>query len=235
MPMDATKLVEAILKAHAAEMHGGQGAQRPVVTLSRDYGSGGREIAQQLAKHLTVPVYDKELLDAVVEQSGANPHLMAQLDEKTRGFWDSWIVSMLSGENVLDDNYRRHLVKVVLGILNTGNGGVIIGRGAHLVLAQQDVFRVRIIASPETCAERIAHKRQISLEEAGEEVARVNADRSRFIWDVFKNRLNEPTAFDLTINTDHLSKYEEVAEIIISAMQYHHRSLSQDKSGPVRR
>jgi len=173
MTMDATQLVEAILKAHAAEMHGGRGAERPVVTLSRDYGSGGREIAQQLAKHLAVPVYDKELLDAVVERSGADPRLLAQLDEKTRGFWDSWIVSMLSGENVLDDNYRRHLVKVVLGIFNTGKGGVIIGRGAHLVLAQQNVFRVRIIASPETCAERVARKRQISQEEARKEVARV--------------------------------------------------------------
>lgn len=224
MTMDATKLVEAIIKAHAAEMHGGRGAERPVVTLSRDYGSGGREIAQQLAKHLAVPVYDKELLDAVVERSGADPHLLAQLDEKTRGFWDSWIISMLSGENMLEDNYRRHLVKVVLGILNTGNGGVIIGRGAHLILAQQGVFRVRIIASPETCAERIAQKRQISQEEARKEVSRVNEGRSRFVWDVFKKRLNDPTAFDLAINTDHLSKSEEVTEIIIFAMQYRRRN-----------
>ena len=226
MTTDSTKLVEAIIKAHAAEMHGGRSTERPVITLSRDYGSGGREIAQELARHLAVPVYDKKLLDAVVERSGADPHLLAQLDEKTRGFWDRWIVSMLSGENLLDDNYRRHLVKVVLGILNTGHGGIIVGRGAHLILAQQNVFRVRIIASLETCAERIAHKREISLEEARQEVTRVNEGRSQFIQDVFKQRLDEPNAFDLTINTDHLSKYEEVAEIIIFAMQYHHRNIS---------
>ncbi|BAN36081.1 hypothetical protein SCD_n02273 [Sulfuricella denitrificans skB26] len=226
MTMDATKLVEAILKAHAAEMHSGQGAERPVVTLSRDYGSGGREIAQHLAKHLAVPVYDKELLDAVVERSGADPHLMAQFDEKTRGFWDSWIVSMLSGENVMDDNYRRHLVKVVLGILYTGNGGVILGRGAHLILAQQNVFRVRLTASPETCADRVAKKKSVVQEEARKLVELVNQNRSKFVWDVFKKRLNEPTAFDLTINTDRLTKYEEVAEIIIFAMQYQHRSIS---------
>jgi hypothetical protein len=209
MTMDATKLVETLLKAHMHEGERPSGA-KPVVTISRDYGSGGREIAALLATRLSVPVYDKELMDAVVEQSGANPHLMAQLDERTRSFWDSWIISMLSGENVLDDNYRRHLAKVVLSIFNTGNGGVIIGRGAHLVLAQQNIFRVRISASPETCTERIAHKLQVSLEEARKEVARIN----------------EPTAFDLTINTDHLSKYEEVAEIIIFAMQYHHRNIS---------
>jgi hypothetical protein len=226
MTMDATQLVEAIIKAHAAEMHGGRGAERPVITLSRDYGSGGREIAQQLGKRLAVPVYDKELLDTVVERSGADPHLLAQLDERTRGFWDSWIVSMLSGEGVLEENYRRHLIKVVLGILYTGNGGVIIGRGAHLILAKQDVFRVRITASPETCAERVAKKRAVSPEEALKLVELVNQNRSKFVWDVFKQRLNEPTTFDLTINTDRLAKYEEVAEIIIFAMQYHHRSIS---------
>lgn len=230
MATDPLKLVEALLKA---QMHEGKGlpGKKPVVTISRDYGSGGREISAALAKHLAIPVYDKELLDAVVERSGADPHLLEQLDEKTRGFWDSWIISILSGENVLEENYRRHLVKIVLGILNTGDGGVIIGRGAHLILAQQEVFRVRIIASPETCAERVAQKRQLSLEEARKEVNRVNEGRNRFVREVFKKSLNEPTAFDLTINTDYLSKYEEVAEIIIFAMQYHHRIRSQTIAG----
>ena len=76
------------------------------------------------------------------------------------------------------------------------------------------MFRVCIIASPETCTERIAHKRQISQDDARKEVARFSDGRSRFVWKVFKKRLNDPTAFDLTINTDHLSKYEEVAEIM---------------------
>lgn len=225
MHMDSLKLVEALLKAQMHEDNRPSGT-KPVVTISRDHGSGGREIADLLAKHLTVPVYDKELVDTVVEQSGANPHLLAQLDEKTRSFWDSWIVSMLSGENVLEDNYRRHLVKVVLGILNTGNGGVIIGRGAHLILARQHVFRVRIIASPETCAERVSRKKEISPEQARKLVEQVNQGRSKFVRDVFKQRLDNPATFDLTINTDHLSKYEEVAEIIIFAMQYQNRNIS---------
>lgn len=220
MPTDALKLVETLLKAHAAPGYKGDGKTRPVITLSRDHGSGGREIAAALAKRMAVPIYDRELLDAVVAQSGANPHLISQLDERTRGFWDSWIISLLSGENVLEESYRRHLVKVVLGILNTGNGGVIIGRGAHIILAQQPVFRVRIIASPETCATRLAAKKQISLEEAGKLAAKTNESRGKFIWDVFKHRLNDPAAFDLTINTDHLPDYDEAAELIIFAMQF---------------
>lgn len=221
MTHDVHKLIETLLKVQAYE--GKRSTEtHPVVTISRDHGSGGREIADLLAKRLNVPVYDKELMDAVVEQSGANPHLMAQLDEKTHGFLDSWIVSTLSGENVQDDYYRRHLAKVVLGIFNTGHGGVIIGRGAHLILARQHVFRVRIVASPETCAERLALKKAISVEQAHKLVAQTHQNRSEFVWNVFKQRLNEPATYDLTINTDRLNKYEDVMEIIIFAMQHHH-------------
>ncbi len=223
MTTDAIKLVEAIIKAQMATGHGSRRADKPVVTLSRDFGSGGREVAELLAKRLAVPVYDKELLDAVVERSGADPQLMAQLDEKTRGFRNSWLVSLLSGENVLTENYRHHLVKVVLAIFNTGNGGVIIGRGGHFILAQQDVFRVRLIASPETCAERVAKSQGVPLEEARKLVAEVNEGRSKFVHDIFRQRLDKPAAFDLTINTDRLSKHDEVAEIIFFAMQCRHR------------
>lgn len=222
MPTDSLKLVETLLKAHAHES-GNLPEAKPLVTISRDYGSGGREISSILAKRLAVPLYDRELLDAVIERSGADPHLMEKLDEKTRGFWDGWIISILSGENILEENYPRHLAKVVLGILNTGDGGVLIGRGAHFILAKQDVLRVRITASPETCAERVAHWRNISKEEAHKEINRVNEGRGKFIWDIFKKRLNDPSAFDLTINTDHLNKLDEVAEIIIFAMQYRHK------------
>ena len=226
MATDALKLVETLLKAHAASGYKGDGKDRPVIALSRDHGSGGREIAAALSKRLSVPIYDRELLDAVVEQSGANPHLMSQLDEHTRGFWDTWIISLLSGENILEENYRRHLVKVVLGILNTGNGGVIMGRGAHIILAQQNVFRVRITAPLEASAKHLADKQQISLDEARRLVTKTNEGRIKFVWDVFKQRLNDPTAFDLTINTDHLANYDEVAEIIIFAMQYQHRQIT---------
>lgn len=220
MTVDAAKLVETLVKAQMASGHATRQADKPVVTLSRDYGSGGREVAQLLAQRLGVQVYDKELLDAVVERSGIDPHLMAQLDERTQGTLNSWLVSLLSGENMLADDYRRHLAKVVLAINNTGSGGVIIGRGAHLILAQQEVFRVRLVASPETCAARIAHKKGVSLEEGRKLAALVNDGRGKFLHDVFGQRLNTPSAFDLIINTDRLSRYEDVAEIIIFAMQY---------------
>lgn len=219
MPTDALKVIDTLIRSQFspefARRHG-LPPQPAVVTVSRDYGSGGREIAQMVARQLGVELYDKELLNAVVEKSGVDVRLMERLDEKTRGFLDTWIMSLLSGENVLEENYRRHLVKVVLGILNTG--GVIIGRGAHVILARRHVLRVRITASPEVCTRRIAQRKGISLEEARERVDNINHARARFVWDVFKQRVNDPNSFDLTINTDHLERSEDVVEIILFAL-----------------
>ena len=218
MPTDALKAIETLIRSqfYPQSAHDNRPSQPVVVTISREEGSGGRKIAQMLAEQLGVPLYDKELLNAVVEQSGIDVKLMERLDEKTRGFWDAWIMSLLSGENVLEENYRRHLVKVVLGILHSG--GVIIGRGAHVILANQRVLRVRITASSEVCTQRVARSKGISLEEAREQVEQGNQARGRFVWDIFKRRLNDPTGFDLTINTDHLDKSEDVVEIILFAL-----------------
>jgi cytidylate kinase len=223
MATDAMKAIQSLIMAQFGSDFAhreGLGA-KPVVTVSRDYGSGGREIATMLARQLDVPTYDRELLDAVAQKTGTRRQLVEELDEKTRGFWDSWIMSILSGENLLEDNYRRYLVKAVLDVLNTG--GVIVGRGAHVILASRSVFRVRIVASPEVCARRIAARKNIPLEEARDQVAQKNKGRSEFVWTHFKSRLNDPTAFDLVINTDHLERSEDVVEIILFAMARYYK------------
>jgi cytidylate kinase len=219
MPTDALKAIDTLIRSQFSPEFARKNGLPPkplVVTVSRDYGSGGREIAQMLAQQMGVELYDKELLNAVVEKSGIDLRLMERLDEKTRGFFDSWILSLLSGENVLEENYRRHLVKVVLGILNTG--GVIIGRGAHIILAKRRVLRVRVTASPEVCARRIAYRKGISPEDARKRVDSINEARARFVWDMFKHRLNDPNSFDLTINTDRLDRSEDVVEMILFAL-----------------
>src|SRR5512135_2657876 len=167
MSPDAYKMIDALIKSQLSPefAHKEGGETRPiVVTISRDYGSGGREVAEMLAKELDVQLFDRELLKAVSERSGVDLHWLEQLDEKRHSVWDSWLLSVLSGENILEADYRHHLIKVIRGILHTG--GVIVGHGAHIVLARQHVLHVRITASPDVCAKRIAHRKNISHKDA---------------------------------------------------------------------
>lgn len=207
-------VVEAQLSAARDKQHQGPG---PLLALSRDYGAGGMEVAKRLSERLAVGLYDKYLLDAVAKSAKVDPELMAELDERMRSYRDAWIHSLLTGQSVFKTAYRHHLVNVLLGLTKTG--GVIVGRGAHVVLANRQIFRLRLIGSEERCAERVSETEGLSYDEALKKVREVNHQRAKFVWDMFKRRLSEPASFDLVVNTDHLHDWDKVSDLVVHAME----------------
>lgn len=217
MPTDAYSIIQALVKAQLINDTYERGEKlHPVVAMSRSYGSGGEEIAHELTKRLQVGYFDKEILNEIVAQTGGDKYLLEKLDETVKNRWDAWMLSFLSGDNVLNENYQRYLVNVMLGILDTG--GVIMGRGAHIILAKHDIFRVRIIGSPDICAQRVADSEGLTLEAARQKVDKMNHERSKFVWDYWKHRVSDQTEFDLTINTDHFQDIPQLAELIVNGM-----------------
>lgn len=217
MPTDAYAIIQALVKAQLVEDTYERGEKfHPVIAISRGYGSGGEEIGHELARRLHVGYFDKEILNEIVAKTGGDKYLLENLDEKVKSRWDAWILSFLSGDNVLNENYQRYLIDVLLGILDTG--GVIMGRGAHLILAQHEVFRVRIIGSPEPCAKRVMESEGLALETSRAKIEKMNHERGKFVWDYWKHRLSDPTEFDLVINTDHFQDMKQIAGLIIDAM-----------------
>lgn len=191
---------------------------KPTITLSRDYGAQGDEIAKMLSEKLAVPIYDKQILEAIAKQAHVDMDLMADLDEKVRQHKTDWVVSLITGQNASLVNYRHHLVNVALGIVYSG--GIIIGRGAHVILAEHDAFRLRLVGTVDRCAQRIANAKKISLEQAKKEVQTVNHERGEFLWETFKQRLNDPTLFDLIINTDEFLDNEFIVQMVMNAMSH---------------
>lgn len=218
MPVDAQNIIQALVRAQLIEdtYDRGEARPRPVVTMSRNYGSGGEAIGRALAKKLEVGYFDKEILNEIVAKTGGDKYLLDQLDEAVKNRWNAWILSFMSGDNLLTESYQRYLVNVLLGILDSG--GVVIGRGAHIILAKNDIFRVRIIGSPDACAKRVAAEEGISVPAARQKVDHMNHERAKFVWDYWKHRLNDQTEFDLTINTDHFEDLNGIPDLIIQAM-----------------
>lgn len=219
MPIDAQSIIQALVRAQLVEdtYRHGEARAHPVVAMSRNYGSGGEAVGRALAKKLQVGYFDKEILNRIVANTGGDKYLLDQLDETVKNRWNAWILSFLSGDNLLTDSYQRYLVNVLLGILDTG--GVIMGRGAHIILARNEVFRVRIIGSPDICAKRVAAEEGLSVAAARQKVDHMNHERAKFVWDYWKHRLNDQTEFDLTINTDHFESLDGIPDLIITAMQ----------------
>ncbi len=211
-------LIQSILNAELnyQRRERGEGGPRPLVALSRDFGAGGDLIARRLGEKLGVEVYDKEILDGIARESKVDKHLMEELDEKVRKDKSAWIRGLFTTNTAFPAHYRHHLVNVVLGIAHTG--GVIMGRGAHIILSDRLAFRVRVIGGVERCAERVAEREGIERAAALSKVESVNQERGEFLWKLFNQRQNDASLLDLIINTDRFDDVEAAADLIVVAM-----------------
>lgn len=215
---DVQKAIQAIfstINTFGEETH--LAPRQPTVCISRDYGAGGDEVATLLAKRLGVGVYDRVILDRIGQQLDAEPETMRAVDAIASKLRDLWLYSLVTGQNLKADNYKRHLVNVVLSLGRAG--GVILGSGAHLILAWSGALRVRFTGSVEICAKRVADAEGLQLDAARKRVEEINHIRGKFIWDNFQERANDPRTFDLIINTDHVTDNQKLVDLLVQAME----------------
>ena len=195
----------------------GDGPAPPLVTVSRAFGARGSETAALLAERLQVRLYDRELLTAVVETTKSDPTLLERLDEKTNSLVSNFLHAFFLRNNPTADDFYHSMIKVILGISHTG-GGVIVGRGAHLLLPRRKAFRVRLDGSLSVCAQRVSERLHVSLGQAERLAQQTNRERTGFVKHVYKRFTTAKTYYDLLINTD-LYTPEQLVEIIIFSME----------------
>jgi len=214
--MDEQAVIQAIIRAVEEKPVGIARPRVPVITISRTIGSGGDDIAEQVADRLGVELYGAEILDAIAHGANVSKTLIQNLNEKMDAT-DAWVYSALFGKHVSRDEYVRFLITVVRGLYHAG--GVIMGRGGHVILQGRKALRVRIVGSVEACAGRIAEQDGTSYIDAKRKVIESNKRRGKFIWNLFESRYNNPTNYDLVINTDQFRDFSDAVEIILLAVQ----------------
>ncbi len=187
-----------------------------VVTVARNCGAGGEEIAHLLAERLGLHCYDEELIDAIAEEAKADPVILARLDEHAHNLMEGWLRAIVTGKGTFTPEYRRALVNVVLGISHSG--GVIVGRGANFILASPNVFRVRVVCPLSVCVERVAKKEGVKPAKAEKIVLKTDKHRKAFMKKVFPPDIHGPSSYDLTLSTARLS-YDQAVETILFTMQ----------------
>ncbi|MBF0622272.1 MAG: cytidylate kinase-like family protein [Magnetococcales bacterium] len=196
--------------------------QKPLVTISRSFGCNGTEIAAIVAEKLGVQIYNKTLLKEVARTAKTDAELMARLDERVTTMIEDILASVMLNKNASKDYFYRAMVKVILSISHTG--GVIVGRGAHLILANHPVFRVRLEGSIPVTTRNIAERNNLDPKSAERLVAQINKERTDFVRKMFtrfnsnSNDLGNKTFYDFQLNTD-LFPPEQAADLIILAMK----------------
>ncbi|MDD3797306.1 MAG: cytidylate kinase-like family protein, partial [Lachnospiraceae bacterium] len=141
-----------------------------VITIARQYGSGGKTIGQMLAKDLGIKAYSREILKLASEDSGINETLFNQVDEKLKTTplfrimkkeYKGELIPPESEDFLSNQNLFNYQAKVIKDLAEE-DSCVIIGRCADFVLKDKpNVIRVFVHASPEYClkqaVERGAH------------------------------------------------------------------------------
>lgn len=125
-----------------------------IITISREFGSGGRFIGETLAKELGFTFYDKEIIEQVAEKTGLSKKYIAERGEyapKNNIFSYSFISRDLQGSSV-DDYIYQAQQNIICNIAEKGNC-VIVGRCADYILRNKDdVLNVFIHGNkPEKC------------------------------------------------------------------------------------
>jgi len=223
MKCSAERLIEALIgvelaqERKAAEEKAAQARRASyVVTVSRGYGSLGKKVAQALADRLGVRCCDRTILEEVARRADVDIELVKNLDENIRHTRVEPWKAFFKGETYSRERYLHHLVKVVLNI--SKKGGVIVGRGAHLILGPCKAFRVRIIGSLEVCAERVAERDQLDLEAARKRVEKVNHERAEYLQQLYGVGIDDCSDYDLVINSDRFD-VQQMVGLILNGMQ----------------
>jgi cytidylate kinase len=172
----------------------------PVITISREPGSGGSEIARKLSKDLIMDLMGAQIIQHVAESAKMSRKVIESLDEKEVTRRDSWLTALFRDRHLWPDEYLQHLTKVIGTIGRYGNA-IIVGRGANYILPQAKTFRVRIIAPLDYRIKYVMEDRGCVKAQAEQYVVKAENDRKAFIRKYFNADVADPKQYDLVINT----------------------------------
>jgi len=189
----------------------------PIITISRDPGSGGKPIAQMVAKHLGYTFYDQRLVDEIAHSAKLRKSLMSQVDEKGRSLMTDFVHTLFNPDYVSDVDYMRHLCKVVLGIAYKGKA-VILGRGANFITPSASGLRVRITAPWQVRLRRAITYEHLSPEKAEKVLKLTEEDRKEFVKQYFGYSIADPKHYDIILNTTFYS-IEQASRVIVTAFR----------------
>jgi len=190
---------------------------RPVVTISRQMGTGGAEVAQKLVEMLGPPwqMWDQQIIDAIANHADVRKEMVKSLDEHAQNEIDTVVKSLLGVGGIEAPGYRRHLAEVLLTIERAGFA-VILGRGANFVLPR--ALNVRLKASLPVRVQRGMQRRNLSRRQAEQAIRESDKQREAFVRQMFGRDIDEEGAYDMVIYTDDLPP-EGVAQIIYTALR----------------
>lgn len=174
-----------------------------IITIGRQYGSGGREIGEKLAKRMNVPYYDKELLTEAARESGLSEELFLQSDEKPT---NSLLYALAMGNSYANRPPLNHTIfmaqfETIKKIAQNGPC-VIVGRCADYSLRHmKNMVSVFVHASMEYRMERAINQYHVPEKQAKGVLARTDKQRASYYNFYTDQNWSDVRNYDLALDS----------------------------------
>ena len=195
-------------------------SDKKIITIRREFGSGGRLIGKRLAEKLGVPYYDKELLDRIAEESGFSREMMEDAEKKAK---NSFLYSLISamgtaeaGPESLSLNERFFLAQFDTIKEIAGEGScIIVGRCADYILrGMPEATNVFIYAEEEDKIKRAVEEYGIPQEHVKKLMKDTDKARANYYAYHTGQKWGEPVNYHLSIDSGYIG-IEDIADLII--------------------
>ena len=183
-----------------------------IITVSRQLGSGGDEISMKIAEKLGYKFFGKKEIEKRIVELGFPASKLEKFDYGKLGF--------LADLTRSRDEYLNYLLTAILEAA-AENNCVIVGRGSFFVLKElENHISLRFLADENLRSERLQHSLGYNKKTAMKKIAETENQQKSFHKEFFNFDINDPTMFDLLVNTSKLNA-EDISAAVVSMVQQH--------------
>lgn len=197
-----------------------------IITIARQYGSGGKTVGKMLSDRLHIPFYNREIITMASEDSGINavlftderlkPDLITRLKSRYKG--NLPLPNDSSKAYLRDDALFDYQAKIIRQLADQGPC-VLIGRCADFVLkGRPDVVRVFVHADADFCLEQAMKVDSLPEEEVVRKIAEIDEYRAKYYKHHTGHDWYDARNYDLSLNSGVLG-FDGVVEEIIQYME----------------
>ncbi len=180
-----------------------------IITISREFGSGGREVGKRLADELGFAYYDKEIITAVAKNSELDEGYVERILEQDtpRSFPFSFGHSF-AFVDFAQQNYTKALVaqqSFILQLAKKGDDFVIVGRSADVILSEYSPFNIFVHADMyskiDRCIDRAPEDEELTRREYERRIKQIDSSRARHRSLLADSSWGKKESYHLCVNT----------------------------------
>ena len=184
-----------------------------IVTIAREYGSGGREVGKRLSEQTGWQFYDKDLITLAAQKSGMSTEALSSVDEKAA---NSLLYTLALGSSIynhgvervnLPINDRLFVVQseIIKDLAASGEGAIIVGRCADYVLSgRENLIRVYITAEFDSRVKTVMARHELTEAAAKDLIIKTDKRRANYYSYYTGEKWGRADKYDLVISTDRI-------------------------------